>query len=395
MKKPELLAPAGDLERVKVALLYGADAVYIGGTKFSLRSRASNFTLNEIREAVTFAHALGKKVYVTANIVLHNEDLDGLDDYLTDLEKIGVDAVIASSPYVIDRAILHPGLSIHLSTQQSVTNSALVNFWGAYGVKRVVLARELSLAEISEIHTKTPMELEVFIHGGMCSSYSGKCSLSNDMTDRDANRGGCAHSCRWNYDLYRNGIQLSRDFDFQMASKDLQTIRFIPELMKAGVASLKIEGRMKSLHYIATVVSAYRHVIDDTANGALKAFEVYESAIAKAESRQTSYGFLRGQTTIDQQIYERENAEPSQDFVGIVMDYQPETRRATVKQRNLFRINDRLELFTPDRGNVQFTVTQLFDQDGLPQDVANHAAQILQIESPVEMKPYDLIRKVL
>lgn len=393
MIKPELLAPAGDLERVKVALLYGADAVYIGGTKFSLRSRASNFMLPEIKEAVDFAHKLGKKIYVTANVVLHNEDLDGLDEYLKELEDIGVDAVIASSPYVIDRAVLHPNLAIHLSTQQSVTNSALVDFWGECGVKRVVLARELSLAEIASIHEKTAMELEVFIHGGMCSSYSGKCTLSNDMTDRDANRGGCAHSCRWNYDLYHNGQLLSHDYNFQMASKDLQTIRFIPDLMKTGITSLKIEGRMKSLHYIATVVSVYRRLIDDVAEGTLQDFTWYEKAISRAENRKTSYGFLNGPTTIEQQIYEQENQEPSQDFVGIVLDYDPITKLATLRQRNIFRVGDSLELFSPNRFGEIFELKAIYDEEGNPLTIANHADQLLKILSPLEMKPYDLLRK--
>jgi putative protease len=394
MMKPELLAPAGDLERLKVALLYGADAVYIGGTKFSLRSRASNFTLKQIEEAVAFAHARAKKVFVTANIVLHNEDLVGLDEYLSALEAIGIDGVIASSPYVIDRAMKHPLLAIHLSTQQSVTNSALVNFWAGYGVKRVVLARELSLSEIRAIRQKTTTQLEVFIHGGMCASYSGKCSLSNDMTDRDANRGGCAHSCRWNYDLYKGSDLLSKDYDFQMAAKDLQTVRFIPDLMDCGIASLKIEGRMKSLHYIATVVNAYRQVIDDTAAGTLKGWEYYEAEIARAENRETSFGFLKGDTTPEQQIYRRENEEPSQDFVGIVQDYDALAKIATIAQRNAFRIGDTLELFTPDRGHQIFTLSHLMDEAGIPILSANHAAQTVKIVTPYAMEPYDLLRKV-
>jgi len=392
--KPELLAPAGDLERVKVALLYGADAVYIGGTKFSLRSRASNFSLPQIREAVLFAHGLGKKVYVTANIVFHDEDLEGLDEYLGELATIHVDAVIASSPYVIDRAARHPGLAIHLSTQQSVSNSALVKFWAGYGVQRVVLAREVSLSEIRAIRAATDTGLEVFIHGGMCSSYSGRCTLSNDMTDRDANRGGCAHSCRWNYDLYRNGILHSEAYDFQMAAKDLQTVRFIPDLMKLGVAALKIEGRMKSLHYIATVVNAYRRIIDDAEDGTLHPWPVYEAAIAKAENRQTSFGFLNGTTTVDQQVYESGVSEPSQDFVGVVLRYDPDAKTATIGQRNVFGTGDRIELFTPDRGSKTFVLEGLETLDGTQVPFANHAMETVRIPTPYPMKPYDLLRKV-
>ena len=392
--KPELLAPAGDLERLKVALLYGADAVYIGGTQFSLRFRASNFTLSEIAAGVKFAHALGKKVYVTANIVMHNDDLGGLDAYLSDLEKMGVDAVIASSPYVVDRAIQHPRLAIHLSTQQSVASSVLVNFWGKMGVSRVVLAREVSLEEIKMIKSATNVELEVFIHGGMCSSYSGRCTLSNDMTDRDANRGGCAHSCRWNYDLYRYGELLSNGADFQMASKDLQTIRIIPDLIVSGVTALKIEGRMKSLHYIATVVNAYRRVIDDTLSHHLLPWNEYENAIAKAENRKTSSGFLVGELSYEQQLYQQGIIEPSQDFVGVILDYDAITKIATIGQRNVFKDGDTVELFTPDNRNELLIIQNLQDADGNPVKIANHAMQILRMPICQTVKLYDLLRKV-
>ena len=392
--RPELLAPAGDLERLKVALLYGADAVYIGGTKFSLRYRASNFTLQEIEAGVVFAHALGKKVYVTVNIVVHNEDLSGLDEYLSDLEKIGVDAVIASSPYVIDQAINHPELAFHLSTQQSVASSALVNFWGKKGVKRVVLAREVTLDEINAIKKATKVELEVFIHGGMCSSYSGRCTLSNDLADRDANRGGCAHSCRWNYDLFRNGELISNNADFQMASKDLQTVRIIPDLIAARVSSLKIEGRMKSLHYIATVVNAYRQVIDDTISHHLRSWNEYETAIAKAENRKTSSGFLIDLPVSEQQLYQRGTVEPSQNFVGVILEYDPKTEIATISQRNVFQNGDTVELFTPDGRNERLTIKDLQDIDGNPIIIANHAMQIVKMRCHQPVKLYDILRKV-
>lgn len=392
--RPELLAPAGDLERLKVALLYGADAVYIGGTKFSLRYRASNFTLQEIEAGVVFAHALGKKVYVTVNIVVHNEDLSGLDEYLSDLEKIGVDAVIASSPYVIDQAFNHPALAFHLSTQQSVASSALVNFWGKIGVKRVVLAREVTLEEINAIKKATKVELEVFIHGGMCSSYSGRCTLSNDLADRDANRGGCAHSCRWNYDLFRNGKLISNNADFQMASKDLQTVRIIPDLIAAGVSSLKIEGRMKSLHYVATVVNAYRQVIDDTISHHLRSWNEYENAIAKAENRKTSSGFLIDLPVSEQQLYQSGTVEPSQNFVGVILEYDPKTEIATISQRNVFQNGDTVELFTPDGRNERLIIKDLQDFDGNPIIIANHAMQIVKMQCHQPVKLYDILRKV-
>ena len=299
----ELLAPAGNLEKAKIALLYGADAVYVGGLSFSLRARASNFTVEMLEELVDFAHKLNKKVHVTTNIVVHDEDMLGLDEYLLELERIQVDAIICSSLAIIERAKLITNLEIHLSTQFSVTNSSLANYFFNEGVKRVVPARELSLEEIKAVKENSLADLEIFIHGGMCVSYSGRCTLSNYMVGRDANRGGCAHSCRWLYDLYNKDQAISENHDFQMSSKDLEIVEYLPKLLDIGVASLKIEGRMKSIHYIATVVLAYRMLIDDYYNNELKDLSFYKKEIQKAENRLTSFGFMEGDTTIQQQLY--------------------------------------------------------------------------------------------
>ncbi|MCR5350678.1 MAG: U32 family peptidase, partial [Acholeplasmatales bacterium] len=263
MSKYELLAPAGDLEKLKVAILYGANAIFIGGLKFSLRSRASNFTIDDIKEACDFAHKHNAKIHVTCNIVMHNLDTDGILEYLKELENAGVDCIIASSLYILKLVKKHTKMEAHVSTQDSSSNYLTANLYKELGLDRVVLARELNLDEIEEVKKNTDIDIEAFIHGGMCVSYSGRCMLSNNMTNRDANRGGCAHSCRWQYDLIQNNNKLNPDGDyFQMSSKDLCAIKAIPRLIDIGVNSFKIEGRMKSINYIATVVNAYRKIID-------------------------------------------------------------------------------------------------------------------------------------
>ncbi|MGD9909028.1 MAG: U32 family peptidase [Candidatus Izemoplasmatales bacterium] len=392
--KPELLAPAGDLEKVKIALLYGADAVYIGGTMFSLRARASKFTIDKIKEATDFAHSLGKKIYITTNIVPRNDDLMYLDDYLKSLDQIGVDAIICSSPVIIERAQLLTDLEIHLSTQLSVASSLLASYWQKRGITRVVLARECSLDEIEQIKKNTLTELEVFIHGGMCVSYSGRCTLSNYMTDRDANRGGCAHSCRWKYDLYEKEQLVSEDFDFQMSSKDLESLAFIPRLCEIGVSSLKIEGRMKSIHYIATVVNTYRRLIDDYFNHEMLPIEVYENEIKKAENRLTSYGFMKGTTTTEQQLYNMRSEVPTKEFVGIVLSYDEVNQEAWIEQRNYFTIGDKLERFSPVDQNEIFEVVSMENEEGLTLDVARHPLQKIKIKVSIKLEPYDLLRKV-
>ena len=394
MIKPELLAPAGDLEKLKIAYIYGADAVFIGGKKFSLRARASNFDIPQIKEACDFAHSLNKKLYVTTNIIPHNENIEGLVEYLKELEGAGVDAIICASPVIIDTAKKETNLEIHISTQVSLTNYESVNFWHNQGVTRVVLARELNKHEIKEIQDNTKADIEVFIHGGMCVSYSGRCTLSNNMTDRDANRGGCAHSCRWNYDLYDGATKLNDELSFSMSSKDLQTVKQISELIDIGVHSLKIEGRMKSIHYIATVVSTYRKLIDDICDDLEIDLPKYLLEIKKAENRLTSHGFMEGMTTIDEQLYNMRSENPSQDFIGLVIDYNPETFIATIQQRNRFVPGDYIEVFSPDFEPMKFKVDEIIDEEGNSVDAARHPLQLLKVFIPFKVSKYDMLRKI-
>lgn len=389
----ELLAPAGDLEKLKIALLYGADAVFIGGTNFSLRARASNFTLSDIAEATHFAHERGKKVYVTTNIIPHNEDMDGLLLYLKALEERKVDAIISASPLIIDTALKHTSLEVHLSTQQSATNTEAVKFWHELGIKRIVLARELDKHQIRRLKEKTKADIEVFIHGGMCMSYSGRCSLSNNMTDRDANRGGCAHSCRWNYDLTLDGVSLS-DHSFSMSSKDLEALEQIPYLIDSKVSSLKIEGRMKSLHYIATVVSTYRKLIDDyTKNGSIPDFNPYLIELQKAENRLTSHGYLEGLPGVDEQLFNKSSEQPNQLFVGLVISYDENTGISTIEQRNYFELGDDLEVFSPDGTVKDFKLDYMTDEKNEITPIARHPKQVLKIKIPFCVEPYAMIRK--
>lgn len=389
----ELLAPAGDLEKLKIALMYGADAVFIGGQNFSLRARASNFTILDIIEATTFAHERGKKVYVTTNIIPHHEDMEGLIEYLQALEKANVDAIISASPFIVDMALKNTSLEVHLSTQQSTTNAKAVNFWHQHGVKRIVLARELDKYQIRELKSKTEADLEVFIHGGMCMSFSGRCSLSNNMTDRDANRGGCAHSCRWNYDLIAGDAKVS-DQAFSMSSKDLEALEQIPNLIDSGIASLKIEGRMKSLHYIATVVATYRKLIDDyLRDGSITDFVPYMNELEKAENRLASHGYLEGMPGVEQQLYNMRSERPTQLFVGLVMAYDEKTGIATIEQRNNFKEGEDVEMFHPSGLLEPFKVMGMTDEDGMPLDVARHPKQIIKLKVPSPVEPYAMLRK--
>ena len=395
MKKPELLAPAGSLEKLKIAFMYGADAVFIGGRKFSLRARASNFDIPQIKEACDFAHNLNKKVYVTTNIIPHNDNVEGLVDYLQELEAVGVDAIICASPVIIDTAKEHTNLEIHISTQMSNTNHESVNFWHEEGVTRVVLARELNKHELLELRNNTECHMEVFIHGGMCVSYSGRCTLSNTMTDRDANRGGCAHSCRWNYDLFDGESKLNdEELHFAMSSKDLRTVKHISDLIDIGVDSLKIEGRMKSIHYIATVVSTYRRLIDNICDDYEVDLPKYLLEIKKAENRLTSHGFMEGMTTIDEQLYNMRNENPTQEFIGLVHDYDEHSNIAIIEQRNHFIPGDEIEVFSPNFRPIHFKVEDIMDTDGKSLDAARHPKQMLQIYIPFKVSKYDMLRKV-
>lgn len=400
IKKPELLAPAGDLEKLKIAFKYGADACFIGGKEFSLRARASNFDIEDIRQAVDLANSLNKKVYVTTNILSHNENLEGLEEYLISLESVGVHAIICADPHVINTAKkVAPKLELHLSTQQSTTNHEAINFWLDEGVTRVVVARELYKNDIKEICENTKASVEVFIHGGMCSSYSGKCTLSNNMTDRDANRGGCAHSCRWNYTLYYKDnddlkVISDKNVPYSMSSKDLMAMRHIPDLIEYGVDSLKIEGRMKSIHYIATVVSAYRRLIDDYSNNPDEFVftDKYIKSIKKAENRLTAEGFFNGVPTVNEQLYNMRSEKPTQEFVGIVLDYDSKTNIATVQQRNYFSAENIFEVLRFDGTTENFKINEIYDENHNVLDAARHPKQIVYFNTYVQLEKDNLIR---
>ena len=398
-KKIELLAPAGNLEKAKLALLYGADAVYVGGKKFSLRARASNFDVSDIKELCEFARNLNKKVYVTMNILPHDEDFDGLEEYLKELDSAGVNAIITSSLYIVRTAErITPRIERHISTQMSITNSKTIDYYKYENVSRVVLAREVSLNELNQI-MPTDIEIEIFIHGGMCCSYSGRCVLSNYMTDRDANRGGCAHSCRWNYKLFEGSKRLTKKKQyFNMGSKDMMALRYIPSLIDLGVASLKIEGRMKSAYYLATVIRCYRKAIDlyyQNNKITEEEFTWLEKEINKAENRMTSDGFYRGNVDIDGTLYDDRCEHPTKEYIGYVLDYNEETKIATIEQRNYFEVGELVEFFGPNLDNTQYVVPKMYSLDQkIEIPVARHPLEKIEMVVPFKVKKHDMMRKV-
>lgn len=400
MNKIELLAPAGDLERLKIAVMYGADAVYLGGKQFSLRSRASNFDIDDIAQGVNFAKAYGAHIHVTVNMLPHEEDLHGLEEYLQTLEQIGVTAIICASPHIAMCAkAVAPKLEVHLSTQHSSTNAKAVSFWKQQGIDRVVLARELTLSQIQDTARHASLPLEVFIHGGMCISYSGRCVLSNHMTGRDANRGGCAQSCRWKYRLYDKGIPIHDETDlFSMSSKDMMAAKYIPDLMQAGIASLKIEGRMKSSYYIATLIKTYRMLIDEVyEKGRLddERMNWYYMELAKAENRPTGVGFYEGMPQPSGQLYGINGAGVTQEFIAYVLAYDELNHIATLEVRNRFMPYSKVEVFGPHIEPTQFSLGALFDQRGEGVEVANKPMQIIQTKVDVWMEPHAMIRRVM
>ncbi len=406
IKKPELLAPAGNLEKLEFAIRYGADAVYIGGQQFGLRAKAGNFSFEDMKKGVDFAHKHQAKVFVAANIFAHNEDLKGLEAYLKALEKAEVDAMIVADPAIVYRAKqVVPEMEIHLSTQASTTNWQTVKFWKDEGISRVVLAREVSLKEIQEIKHHVEIELEAFIHGAMCISYSGRCVLSNHMAHRDANRGGCAQSCRWRYDLFEDGINedeangaiplfQENDDAFTMGSKDLCMIDSVPDMIEAGIDSLKIEGRMKSVHYVATVVNAYRHAIDSyIADPKSYSFDnAWMDEIKKASHRPLTKAFYYHKPNNEDQIYTEGPKVRSFDFVGLVLEYDQETKIATIQQRNNFMVGQEVEFFGPDTAFVQ-SIEHIEDEDGKALDAARHPLQIIKIPVDAPVYPNDMMRK--
>ncbi|GMK38318.1 protease [Paenibacillus sp. CCS19] len=397
LDRPELLAPAGNLEKLKFAVHYGADAVYIGGQKYGLRSNADNFSFEEMREGVEFAAKYGAKVFVATNIYAHNEDVEGLEEYLKNLEEAGIAAIIAADPIIIETALrVAPKLEVHLSTQQSTLNWQAVKFWKDEGLPRVVLAREASLEEIAEIKEHVDIEIEAFIHGAMCSSFSGRCVLSNHFTDRDSNRGGCCQSCRWKYDLFIDAEQFEDDGDqFTMGSKDLCMIEHIPDLIEVGIDSFKIEGRMKSIHYVATVVNAYRQAIDayfeDPDNYKLKPEWMEE--IYKAANRPLNTGFFFDTPGAEDHIYGPEDKGSPYDFAGIVLDYDDATGIATIQQRNHFKPGQEVEFVGPGGTFFKQTVGEITDKEGVQLDAARHPLQEIRMAVAQPVKRMDMMRK--
>jgi len=395
MKKIELLAPAGNLEKVKWAFMYGADAVYLGGRDYSLRANAENLSVEEIKEACDYAHNLGKKVYVTTNIVFHNEDFNGLEDYLKGLYNAKVDAVIVSDPSVISliKEVV-PNLEIHISTQQNTLNYEVCNFWSEEGAKRVVLGRECSKEDMMSILKNSNIDIEVFIQGAMCVSYSGRCVLSNYFTNRDSNRGGCSQICRWNFDLYDEyKNKISSDEDFAITVKDLTLIPYIGELIDMGISSLKIEGRMRSVYYIATVLHVYRKVIDEYyKNGKVENIDKYNYEIFRCANRDSVPQFYLEKPGVNEQYYSSREEVSNKDFLGIVIDYDEDNKEIILEQRNYFKIGDEMTIFGPNIEDFDLKVEYIKDENGAYIDVARHPKQIVRIPCNTKVYKNDIIR---
>ena len=395
-KRIELLSPAGNLEKLKIAFLYGADACYIGGRDFSLRANAKNFSIEEIRDACTYAHNLGKKVYVTVNIVFHNEDVNNLKEYLIKLEECKVDAIIVSDPLVID-VVKNNNINIplHISTQISSLNYEDVLFWKNMGCERVVLGRETSKEEIKEIIDKTGIEIECFVHGAMCSSYSGRCVLSNYFTGRDANRGGCAQICRWTFPLYDKDKKLvESDTEFTMSTKDLSLIRYIGDMIDIGITSLKVEGRMRSNYYIATVISTYREAIDAYYNNNLteSKIEYYSNILNRVANRESIAQFFNKFPKVDGQYYLGRQEVSNQDFLGIVLDYDVNTKTVSLIQKNYFKKGTKVEMFGPNINTFSFIIPDIYDEEGNLLEVANHPEQIIKFKLDKDVYKDDIMR---
>ncbi|RFA37002.1 protease [Virgibacillus dokdonensis] len=403
-KKPEVLAPAGTLEKLKTAIYYGADAVYIGGNAYGLRSRAGNFSYEEMQEGVAFAKKHEANVYVAANMVAHEGDMKGAGDFFRTIRDIGVRAVIVSDPALIETCMIEaPGLPIHLSTQSSATNYETLNFWKQEGLERVVLAREVGMDEIKEIRNHTDVEIEAFIHGAMCISYSGRCTLSNHMSARDANRGGCSQSCRWKYDLFElehQGVcqaytDEETDEPFSMSAVDMSMIHHIPDFIENGVDSLKIEGRMKSIHYVSTVANVYRKAVDsyceDPAHFTFQ--KAWEDELWKVAQRELSTGFYYGTPNEQQQLFGRRRKIPVYKFVGQVLEYNDASKIATVQQRNSFSVGDKVEFYGPGFTHVYQTINQMWNDEGEPIERAAHPMMKVRVQMDAPVKPFDMMRK--
>lgn len=388
MEKIELLAPAGDLERLKVTLLYGADAVYLGGRKLGLRANATNFTKEELEEGCLFAHKLKKKVYVTLNIFFHDNDRQDLDSYIEELVDCGVDAFIVSDPYLIEY-LAKKGLEAHVSTQASITNSKEAMFYKRLGATRVVLARELNKEEIHAIVTKTGLEVEVFLHGAMCTCFSGRCALSNYITNRDANRGGCAQVCRFAFNTSDNKV-------FTMATKDLNMSSYLKDLIEIGVRSLKIEGRMRSIYYLASVVGSYRALLDAYYEGKLtEEFATkYLKVLASVANREsTSQYFLKKADNTDQYYTGRQEIS-NQEYIAVITGYDKENNCLVLRERNYFKVGDTIEIFTPQGTSYQFVLEKLLDENNNSIEIARHPDELLKIPFKEELEKYSMIRLI-
>ena len=405
MRRPELLIPASSLEVLKIAVIYGADAVYIGGEAFGLRAKAKNFSMEEIKEGIAFAHAHDVKVYITANILAHNGDLDGVREYFAELREIKPDALIISDPgvYMIAKEVC-PKIERHISTQANNTNYGTYRFWYEQGAKRVVSARELSLAEIKEIRANIPddLEIETFIHGAMCISYSGRCLLSNYFTGRDANQGACTHPCSWKYAVVeekRPGEYLpvyeNERGTYIFNSKDLCMIEHIPELMESGIDSFKIEGRMKTALYVATVARTYRRAIDDYKQSPelyREHMAWYQEQISNCTYRQFTTGFFFGKPSDEAQIYDNNTYVKEYTYLGIVGE-RNEEGLYRIEQRNKFSVGESIEVMKPDGANITVTVQRIVDEEGHDMESAPHPKQVLYIDLGQPLAMYDILRR--
>ncbi len=402
MKKPELLAPAGNLEKLKIACIYGADAVFLGGQNYGLRSNSDNFTIEEIEEGVKFAKEYNVEVYVTTNIYAHSENLEGFKQYVIGLQAAGVKGIIVSDPAYIEIAReFAPSLEIHISTQQSITNKYAVSYYEKQGVDRVVLARELTFEEIKEITDSCQTEVEVFIHGAVCYSYSGRCTLSNHMTLRDSNRGGCCQSCRWDYELSTKidgemkKLDLNNEHNFTMSAKDMSLLHYIPEMCNLGVDSFKIEGRMKSFHYLATVVNVYRAAIDSYFENpeAYKVKDVWIDELKKAESRETYEGALIGDLSSAGQIFDDQYKPKKVEYAGYVLDYDQASGYALLEERNHFKVGDELEFFGPHSQVFKQVVSEIIDEENNSIERANKPLMKVRVKVDKPVAKHWLVRK--
>ena len=389
-KKIELLSPAGDLERLKVTLLYGADAVYIGGEQYSLRANATNFSLEEIEEACTFAHKLNKKVYLTLNIVFHNEDMSDVESYINAVVKCGIDAFIVSDPFIISYIKSNfKEVEVHLSTQNSTSNYKAVEYFKNEGIDRVVLAREVGKKDMKEIIEKTKVDIEVFIHGAMCTCFSGRCALSNYVTNRDANRGGCAQVCRF-------AFTTAEDKDFTMATKDLNMAEYITDLIDIGVKSLKVEGRMRSLYYLATVIGTYREIIDRYYAKTLtkEVMQELEYRLSRVANREVSTHYFLKEADYTDQYYSGRQELSNQDYLGLIKGYDKENGCLILVERNYFKPGDNTEIFTPNGEVFKYQIDKIYDENMQELELARHPEQVLKIKFDHELPVYSMIRLI-